>query len=174
MSFSGHPHCDPAHDTVGLYQQSGCQVGGSSPGFLNNLSKYLSSHFRYFLILATVGHLSLLPLLFTGPELVSKLLLLISYSLLLVTTLYRESHMLRALREGCDKTKVNKVTLSRVYFLPTLHFNSKSRIERNGLGTLLDNNDSLSMFSPADTQPLSPPWSRCISWPVCPWSPGLS
>ena len=92
-----------------------------------------------------MGHLSLLPLLFTGPELVSKLLLLISYSLLLVTTLYRETHMLRSLREGCDKTKVNKVTLSRVYFLPTLHFNSKSRIERNGLGTLLDNNNSLSM-----------------------------
>ena len=137
MSFSGHPHCDPAHDTVGLYQQSGCQVGGSSPGFLNNLSKYLSSHFRYFLILATVGHLSLLPLLFTGPELLSKLLLLTSYSLLLVTTLYRETHMLRALiKEGCDKTTVNKVTLSRVYFLPTLHFNSQSRIGRKWSGHL--------------------------------------
>ena len=37
---------------------------------------------RYFLILATVGHLSLLPLLFTAQELPSKLLLLASYSLL--------------------------------------------------------------------------------------------
>lgn len=46
---------------------------------------------RYFLILATVGHLSLLPLLFTGPELLSKLLLLASYSLVLAITLYRHS-----------------------------------------------------------------------------------
>ena len=43
-----------------------------------------------------MGHLSLLPLLFTGPELLSKLLLLISYSLMLSITLYRETHMLRA------------------------------------------------------------------------------
>ena len=46
---------------------------------------------RYFLILATVGHLSLLPLLFTAQELPSKLLLLASYSLLLAATLHRHA-----------------------------------------------------------------------------------
>ena len=62
---------------------------------LSRPSKYLL-HFRYFLILASAGHLSLLPLLFTGPELLSKLLLLASYSLLLAITLYRQTDMLGA------------------------------------------------------------------------------
>ena len=45
---------------------------------------------RYFLIISTVGHVSLLPLLFTKLEIASKLLLHICYSLLLVKTL--QSH----------------------------------------------------------------------------------
>mgnify|MGYP001184590424 CR=1 FL=1 len=110
-SFSGHPDCDPAHDPAGLHQQSGRQAGGSCQGSLN-----ICFHFRYFLILATVGHLSLLPLLFTEPELLSKLLLLASYSLVLAITLYRQTDMLGVFSKGGRqgyirserKSKVNK------------------------------------------------------------------
>ena len=54
---------------------------------------------RYFLILATVGHTSLLPLLFTAQELPSKLLLLTSYSLVLALTLHRHSAPLSRLEQ---------------------------------------------------------------------------
>ena len=86
ISRAGHPDSDPAHDAAGLHQQSGRQVGR----LCLVLCLLLPYHCRYFLILASVGHLSLLPLLFTGPEILSKLLLLVSYSLLLALTLYRQ------------------------------------------------------------------------------------
>jgi alpha-1,3-glucosyltransferase len=54
---------------------------------------------RYFLTLTSAGHLSLLPLLFTGPELPSKLLLHTSYSLALATTLHRHSAPLSRLEQ---------------------------------------------------------------------------
>ena len=42
---------------------------------------------RYHVLVSTLGHVSLLPLLFTLPELVTKLLLLAVTQLLLATTL---------------------------------------------------------------------------------------
>ena len=46
---------------------------------------------RYFLIISTVGHVSLLPLLFTKLEIASKLLLHLCYTLLLAKTLQSHS-----------------------------------------------------------------------------------
>ena len=52
---------------------------------------------RYFTLLSTVGHLSLFPLLFTSQELPSKLLLFISYTLLLHLTTSPSYNILESL-----------------------------------------------------------------------------
>ena len=92
----GHPDCDPPNDTLGLHQQTGCEVCD----VFGDYSVY-SPHSRYFLTLTSAGHLSLLPLLFTGPELPSKLLLHTSYSLALATTLHREDMLLDSGSYSC-------------------------------------------------------------------------
>ena len=82
----GDPGGHPAPHPAGRGQQVACQH--LIPIVFSTITCLPGrTDARYHVLVSTLGHVSLLPLLFTLPELVSKLLLLAVTQLLLATTL---------------------------------------------------------------------------------------